>query len=182
MANDRQTGWTRWAFETTRTLSISTDDDLQPEWYFANILNALSDHIPFVRNEVQRLVDEADSHPGRLSNASRAEEIKMDTPATTDFITAMLRPLERKLRASIPQLLQLSVPNVLAHTIYQALQFDAALESMFGYQPINTHSYGSQGAWRGTADVILGDRAWFNSWKDAEKKCKEGSFSRRGSF
>lgn len=84
------------------------------------------------------------------------------------FIAALLRPLQRKIRSSVPQLLKL--PSILGHTIYQALQFDTALRDSFGYT--GGLDRAGKPVWRGTADIILGNQAWFSGWKDAEKQCE----------
>ena len=125
----------------------------KPEWYFAHILNALGEHEPFIRQDIQSLLREGGNTQDDAMQA---------------FISALLRPLQRKIRSSVPQLLGL--PSILGHTIYQALQFDAALRDSFGY----TGGLDKAGkpVWKGTADIILGNQAWFSGWKDAEKKCE----------
>ncbi|CAD6569915.1 MAG: hypothetical protein CYPHOPRED_003651 [Cyphobasidiales sp. Tagirdzhanova-0007] len=126
----------------------------KPEWYFAHILNALSDHEQFVRGDIQKLLKE-----GGEGNVE----------AMIDFITVLLRPLTRKIRSSVPQLLEL--PSILSHTIYQALQFDSTIRDSFAYSPGQTRHNGKrQQEWKGTANVILGNPAWFNGWKAADKK------------
>lgn len=85
-----------------------------------------------------------------------------------EFITALLRPLTRKIRASIPQLLEL--PSILAHTLYQALQFDTTLRESFGYPAARHSAKGKGKQWKGTADIVLGNQNWFEGWQRAEKK------------
>lgn len=86
----------------------------------------------------------------------------------TDFITALVKPLNRKIRASIPQLLEM--PSILAHTLYQALHFDQSVRELYGYSPRITT--GVKEEWKGTADIVLGNKAWFEGWKESERKCK----------
>lgn len=81
----------------------------------------------------------------------------------------MINQIERKVRNTVPQLL--SMPAILAHTIYQALQFDEAVKSR-GLTPLPRGS--SPDDWRGTADVVLGNEGWFDAWVEAEKKCEPG--------
>ena len=85
-----------------------------------------------------------------------------------DYITALLRPLTRKIRASIPQLLEL--PSILAHTLYQALQFDTTLRDSFAYPAARQSAKGKEKEWKGTADIVLGNQNWFEGWQRAEKK------------
>lgn len=125
----------------------------KPEWYFAHVLNALHDHEPFIREEVQSLLN----HGG-------FDHID----AMTDFITSLIKPLNRKIRASMPQLLEM--PSILAHTLYQALQFDQSLRDVYSYRP--RMERGKTDEWKGTADIILGNKAWFNGWKESERKCR----------
>jgi hypothetical protein len=132
----------------------------KPEWYFAHILNALHDHSSFIRHDVQSLLSSSSSsqEEGGLSNID----------AMTDVITALLKPLNRKIRASIPQLLEM--PAVLAHTLYQALQFDRTIRDLYAYTPRTMD--GAATEWKGTADLVLGNQAWFEGWKESERKCE----------
>ena len=86
----------------------------------------------------------------------------------TDFITALIRPLNKKIRASMPQLLEM--PAILAHTLYQALHFDQSVRDAYSYNPRLEN--GKKEEWKGTADVILGNKAWFDGWRESERKCK----------
>lgn len=54
----------------------------------------------------------------------------------------------------------LESPPLLAHTIFQALAFDHALEEQYGVDDED----------RGVAHVILGNKAWFEAWREAELK------------
>lgn len=125
----------------------------KPEWYFAHILNALHDHESFIQHEVQSLLKQ-----GGLN----------ETDAMTDFITALLRPLTKKIRASMPQLL--GMPSILAHTLYQALHFDHSIRNAYSYS--RRLADGKTGEWKGTADIVLGNKAWFDGWRESERKCK----------
>lgn len=84
-----------------------------------------------------------------------------------EFTLLLFPLLARKLRRSMPSLLP--HPPVLAHTIYQALVFDAAVaESGFGLA--GTSAAASE-KWNGVSDVILGKEEWFAAWMDGEKQC-----------
>lgn len=86
----------------------------------------------------------------------------------TDFITALLKPLTKKIRASMPQLLEM--PSILAHTLYQALHFDQSIRDTYSYSP--RLADGQTDEWKGTADIVLGNKAWFDGWRESERKCK----------
>ncbi len=63
-------------------------------------------------------------------------------------------------------------PSLLAHTIYQALAFDAALvEDGFSIAGTSA-SNGKLQKWRGINEVILGEKEWFEAWMDGERKCR----------
>ncbi len=85
--------------------------------------------------------------------------------------TLLLLPLpSRKLRRTIPSLL--SHPSLLAHTIYQALSFDAALTEQ-GFT-ISDTSAGllDDNVWEGVVQIILGKKEWFDAWIEGEKRCE----------
>ncbi len=66
----------------------------------------------------------------------------------------------------------LSHPSLLAHTIYQALSFDAALaEEGFTIADTSARDAFEPSKWPGVADIILGKKEWFEAWIDGEKKC-----------
>lgn len=125
----------------------------KPEWYFTHILNALHDHEAFVRHDIQNLLNQ-----GGLKGRD----------AMTDFIGALLRPLSRKIRATMPQLLEL--PAILGHTLYQALHFDQSVRETYGYTP--RLQDGKATEWKGVSEIILGDQSFFENWKEAERRCK----------
>lgn len=86
-----------------------------------------------------------------------------------EFTTLLLPSLSARLQHHIPQLL--SLPPVLAHTIYQTLEFDGVLRSR-NYRP-----RGHVGDWEGLSQVILGKREWFDRWVEGEKACTFSFFS-----
>lgn len=86
------------------------------------------------------------------------------TTCQTDFTTLLLPPLALRLRHHVPQLLEL--PPILAHTIYQTLEFDTMLRSR-GYRP-----RGVEGEWGGLSEVILGQKEWFDRWLEGERECE----------
>lgn len=91
-----------------------------------------------------------------------------------EFVALLLPLVERKLRKTVPQILPpLRHPALLAHTIYQALSFDATLvEDGFSLEGT---SRSKEGQWKGTSEVILGRREWFDAWLEGEKKCKRNT-------
>jgi hypothetical protein len=88
-------------------------------------------------------------------------------------VHALLPPLARKLRRSVPAILHL--PALLAHTVYQALAFDAALRAQ-GFDLPGTRSAqlggDPDGAWEGISEVVLGRETWFAAWLEGERKCE----------
>lgn len=88
----------------------------------------------------------------------------MHSDTQNEFTTFLLAPLAARLRRHIPQLLTL--PPILAHTIYQTLEFDGVLKSR-GYRP-----RGHIGNWGGLTEVILGQHEWFARWVEGEKACQ----------
>ncbi len=67
----------------------------------------------------------------------------------------------------------LSHPSLLAHTIYQALTFDASLREA-GFSLSRTFSQRGTGdvEWQGISEVILGRKEWFDRWVEGEKTCE----------
>jgi len=89
-----------------------------------------------------------------------------------EFTYLLLPLLSRKLKRTIPSLIP--HPSLLAHTIYQALAFDAALvEEGFSLAgtSIGRKNVGGE-TWDGISEVILGTREWFEAWIEGERKCK----------
>jgi hypothetical protein len=63
-------------------------------------------------------------------------------------------------------------PPLLAHTIYQALTFDAAVaEDGFSLAGTSAETADKADKWDGISEVILGREDWFAAWMDGEKKC-----------
>jgi RAD50-interacting protein 1 len=144
----------------------------QPEWAFAHVLNVISQHERFVRDALQAILNENGyAHVSAIVRRFLLSTLEFSDILTlplllcnqTDFITALLLPLERKLSYSGPQLL--SLPPILAHTIYQSLQFDTTLRDKYAYCPRG------QSEWQGTSGIILGDEKWAGGWRAAEKHC-----------
>lgn len=88
---------------------------------------------------------------------------KLTLSDQVDFTTLLLPPLSARLKHHTPQLL--SLPPILAHTIYQTLDFDTLLRSR-GYSP-----RGHKGEWAGLSEVILGEKEWFTRWLEGEREC-----------
>jgi hypothetical protein len=69
----------------------------------------------------------------------------------------------------------LSTPSVLAHTIYQALSFDASyVEEGFQLQGTSATSLADDESakWDGISNVILGNQQWFQAWLSGEERCQ----------
>ena len=63
-------------------------------------------------------------------------------------------------------------PSLLAHTIYQALGFDASLKEA-GFSLTETILGRQSGIkdWEGISSVILDRKEWFDHWMEGEKTC-----------
>jgi RAD50-interacting protein 1 len=94
-----------------------------------------------------------------------------------EFTLLLLPLLSRKLKRIVPSLIP--HPSLLAHTIYQALAFDAALVEE-GFSLSGTSVGGKNGnaeTWDGISEVILGEKEWFEAWMEGERKCKCAEFN-----
>lgn len=85
--------------------------------------------------------------------------------AQIDFTSLLLPILSARLKHHIPQLLAL--PPILAHTIYQTLEFDTVLRAR-NYHPKDL----VEGEWPGLSEVILGKKEWYDQWLKGERECK----------
>jgi len=85
-----------------------------------------------------------------------------------EFTYLLLPILTRKIRKSVPQILE--HPSLLAHTIYEALAFDAAVtEDEFSLD--GTSAPNPEDKWNGISEVILGNADWFEAWLSGEQSC-----------
>ncbi|KAL0071704.1 hypothetical protein AAF712_000626 [Marasmius tenuissimus] len=134
----------------------------KPEWYFTHVLNAIHDQRPFMENVIQPLIAK-----GGYGNFN----------AWREFTVLTLPLLSRKLRRTAPSLLL--HPSLLAHTIYQALSFDASLiELGFNLKDTTAQRAGEdETIWPGVSDVILGKKEWFDSWVEGEKRFAETQYN-----
>ncbi|KAJ3908186.1 TIP-1 family-domain-containing protein [Lentinula edodes] len=151
----------KYHFEGTR----KTNRPDKPEWYFTHILNVAHDQRTFLEHVVQLLLNSADR---QTINAWR------------EFTRLLLPILTNKLRRTVPSLLP--HPSLLAHTIYQALQFDAALREE-GFELDGTlgdtlpkRDGAAAEAWPGVCDIILGKKEWFDAWMDGEKQFADNQY------
>lgn len=129
----------RYHFDGNRT----TNRLEKPEWFFSHILNTIYEHREFIEVETQPLL--ASFSP----NASALEY----------FIRELCQPAKTKIESSMKSLLE--APSLLAHTIFQALEFDQALQDLYGLEIQSVDS---------VSHVILDNGEWFASWKEAERK------------
>lgn len=85
----------------------------------------------------------------------------------------LLPLLSRKLTRTVPSLL--NRPSLLAHTIYQALAFDAAItEDGFSLSGTSARDgmTDTQEKWDGTSEIVLGKKEWFDAWMEGERICE----------
>ena len=88
-----------------------------------------------------------------------------------EFTLLLLPIISRKLRHTTPSLLP--HPPLLAHTIYQALTFDAAIiDQGFQLRATTVARGDMDNQWKGVSEVILGNVEWFESWLNGERKCE----------
>lgn len=73
------------------------------------------------------------------------------------------------LRTRIPHLL--SLPALLAHTVYQTVLFDDTVREN-GFDLANTSLYSEEVPWEGLAGVILREEDWFEQWLAGETRCE----------
>ncbi|KAG6919592.1 hypothetical protein DXG01_004256 [Tephrocybe rancida] len=147
----------KYHFEGTR----QTNRLDKPEWYFTHVLNVAHEHRTFMETVVQRLLD-----------SSEYKDIK----AWHEFTYLLLPLLSRKLKHIMPSLLP--HPSLLAHTIYQALVFDASLsdEGFLIHGTSASKEYTHQGKWEGVSEVILGNLEWFEAWLRGEQNFAEEQY------
>ncbi|TFK76768.1 hypothetical protein BDN72DRAFT_806866 [Pluteus cervinus] len=135
----------------------------KPEWYFTHILNVIHEQKQFMDTIIQIFISSTEYK--RIS-------------ASREFIYLLFPILHRKLRHTVPKML--SLPSVLAHTIYQTLSFDAAvIEEGFmlqGTSGAKTTQSESGEEWPGVAQVILGNRHWFEAWVTGEQQFTEDQY------
>lgn len=116
-----------------------------------------------------------DTRYQRMGNICRLLPIPSLILFQDEFTSLLLPILAKKLRRTVPVLLP--HPSLLAHTIYQALAFDAALRDE-GFQISLTTSAKhelDEDRWEGISEVILGQKDWFEAWVDGENKCMSSS-------
>ncbi|GLB36487.1 putative RINT-1 / TIP-1 family protein [Lyophyllum shimeji] len=133
----------------------------KPEWYFTHILNVAHEHRTFMESVIQRLLE-----------SSEYQGIS----AWHEFTYLLLPLLSRKLKHTVPSLLP--HPPLLAHTIYQALTFDAALaeEGFLIQETSAAKQRDSSDKWEGVSEVILGNSQWFDSWVHGEQQFAEDQY------
>ncbi|KAJ6626859.1 TIP-1 family-domain-containing protein [Mycena sp. CBHHK59/15] len=149
----------KYHFEGTR----QTNRMDKPEWYFTHVLNVVHEHRPFMESVIQPL----------LSSTEHRRIV-----AWCEFTLLLLPLLSRKLRRTMPSLFP--HPPLLAHTIYQALTFDAALRedgfNLSGTSAESRETGDGSDKWHGVSEVILGKEEWFAAWMDGEKQFAEGQY------
>ncbi|GAA5984113.1 hypothetical protein JCM11641_000317 [Rhodosporidiobolus odoratus] len=148
----------KWQFEGDR----GTNRIDKPEYPLSHILNLLTAHERFLSEDIQYLLD-----------SNGFEHID----AVNEFTSLLLPPLSSRLRHHLPQLI--TMPPVLAHTVYQVVGFDQQLRSR-GYRPRTgptvlkegeeVQEYEEEGEWEGLSETILGRQEWFERWLDGERE------------
>ncbi|KAI0047816.1 hypothetical protein FA95DRAFT_1540756 [Auriscalpium vulgare] len=140
----------KYHFEGTR----QTNKLDKPEWYFTHILNVSHEHQPFLETFIQTLL---------------ASTKYRDVVAWREFTYNLLPIVARHLKRSMPSLLPHA--PLLAHTIYQALAFDASLrEDGFSLAGTLVGRANKDADWEGVSAVVLGRKEWFERWMDGEKE------------
>ncbi|GAK68226.1 RINT-1 family protein [Moesziomyces antarcticus] len=138
----------------------------KPEWYLSHIAALIRSHAPLFLPAAHGVpgsggpVARLNRHYANTAVSHRAYR-HVDTYA--ELLHALLTPLRRKLASTMPALLD--HPSLLAHTVFQALTFDADLETQF---PPALSVLSGAGV-RKISDDILGNPEWFQRWLDGEK-------------
>ncbi|TRM66203.1 TIP-1 family-domain-containing protein [Schizophyllum amplum] len=147
----------KYHFEGTR----QTNRLDKPEWYLTHVANVAHEHRTFMDSVIQALL-----------NASEHRNII----ASREFTYCLLPLVQRKLKRTMPSLLQRS--SLLAHTIYQTLSFDAALveEGFSLYGTSAAASVEDPDHWEGVSETVLGTKEWFDAWMDGEKHFAEEQY------
>jgi hypothetical protein len=130
----------------------------------------MHEHRPFMESVIQTLLSSTE-YRGIVAWVSLTLRFWLCShcPFQREFTLLLFPLLSRKLRRSMPSLLP--HPPLLAHTIYQALVFDAAVAED-GFSLAGTSAAGENAKWDGVSDVILGKEEWFAAWMDGEKQCE----------
>ncbi|KAL7344118.1 RINT-1 family protein [Rhodotorula toruloides] len=145
----------KWHFEGDR----GTNRIDKPEYPLSHVLNLLTAHERFLSEDIQFLLD-----------SNGFDHID----AVNEFTSLLLPPLASRLRHHLPQLL--TMPPILAHTVYQVVEFDQQLRSR-GYRPRTWPTVLPEGEepeeeereWEGLSETILGRQEWFERWLDGER-------------
>ena len=119
----------------------------QPEWFFQSILTTLQTHKSFMNDEIQPILN----------------EIGLKRSALTEFITALLPILHRKVGHLIPDILKNG--SLLSHFMHENLVFDTTLREEYLYVPFGESS------WEGSIQHSLKAPRIFKTWLDTEKDC-----------
>ncbi|GAA6012527.1 hypothetical protein JCM10207_009031 [Rhodosporidiobolus poonsookiae] len=147
----------KWHFDGDR----GTNRIDKPEYPLSHVLNLLTAHERFLSEDIQYLLD-----------SNGFEHID----AVNEFTSLLLPPLSTRLRHHLPQLL--SMPPVLAHTVYQVVEFDQQLRAR-GYRPRGwptvlkegeSYEDEDEGEWEGLSETILGRAEWFERWLEGERE------------
>ncbi|GAA5963767.1 hypothetical protein JCM3765_006844 [Sporobolomyces pararoseus] len=158
----------KWQFSSNR----STNRLDKPEYALSHVLNLLTAHERFISEDVQYLL-----------STNGFDHLD----ALNEFTSLLLPLLSTRLRQHLPQLVSGQVPiTVLAHTVYQVVEFDQVLRSR-GYRPRRTVGTSLQEfeeqqqldsqqeeqeeeEWEGLSQVILGRKEWFEKWLQGERE------------
>ncbi|GAA5901887.1 uncharacterized protein JCM6883_000427 [Sporobolomyces salmoneus] len=153
----------KWQFDGSR----STNRIDKPEYPLSHVLNLLTAHERFLSEDIQYLLS--------MNGFDHLD-------ALNEFTSLLLPPLSSRLRHHLPQLVQL--PPVLAHTVYQVVEFDQVLRGR-GFRPRRTGTRyeeveervielqkkgEDEEEWEGLSEVILGRREWLERWLDGERE------------
>jgi RAD50-interacting protein 1 len=91
-------------------------------------------------------------------------DLGIERNALTEFITALLPILQRKIEYISPELLQNG--SLLSHFVYESLSFDKAIYDKYFYVPTG------RDRWDGITQHFLESPRNFKTWRDVEKNCR----------
>lgn len=141
----------------------------KPEWYLSHVAALIRSQASIFLPAIHRVAGSGGpvARLCRTYSNSRPDESfrkpyrNIDTHA--ELLHGLLVPLRRKLASSMPVLLE--HPSLLAHTVFQALTFDADLREQF---PTSLSVIDGVGATK-IADEILNNPDWFDKWLHGER-------------
>ncbi|CAO1635094.1 unnamed protein product [Sympodiomycopsis kandeliae] len=152
----------RFHFDSSR----STNRLDKPEWYLNHILGLFRTLSPWfaVQGPVVKLSRTATQRYGEVFNS---------TPET-DILGVLLKPVQAKLKSSIPLLVaqQSQVKDdsrIMAHTVSELIRFDDELDDQLPSTFISSEEVFARSGPVRLSEEILNNQEWFDAWLQGER-------------